>query len=118
MEARGLTKHFGGGRAAAAGQAAPPVSAVDDVSFTIRRGETLALVGEVGVRKIDHRPPADPPAGTDRRGRVLYRGQSIFEAPPAAMRVMRQRPQIIFQDPVLVAQSAHDGRRRSSAIRC
>jgi oligopeptide transport system ATP-binding protein len=97
LEARGLAKHFGGGRALLR-RAAPPVRAVDGVSFSIRRGETLALVGESGSGKsttgrllIRLLEPS--------RGDVIFRGQSIYKAAPQAMRVLRQRLQIIFQDP-------------------
>ncbi len=97
LEARGLTKHFGsaGGLLRAS---APPVRAVDGVSFSIRRGETLALVGESGSGK----------STTGRllirlleptTGDVTFQGRSIVQATPSAMRDLRRRLQIIFQDP-------------------
>jgi peptide/nickel transport system ATP-binding protein len=75
------------------------VHAVDDVSFRIARGQTLALVGESGCGKSTvarllvglYAPTA---------GRVLFDGQPTgFDRPGPVQRTLRRRMQMIFQDP-------------------
>jgi ABC-type glutathione transport system ATPase component len=72
--------------------------AVDGVSFTIARGETLALVGESGsgksslARTILRLQPATS-------GKVTFDGQEIFSLQSEALRLLRRRMQIVFQDP-------------------
>src|SRR4051812_34116640 len=51
VEVRNLVKHFQLGRGFSFGGDQPVVHAVDDVSFDVRRGETLGLVGETGCGK-------------------------------------------------------------------
>ncbi len=72
--------------------------AVDDVSFDIRRGETLSLVGESGCGKSTvARVLVGLYAPT--RGRVEFFGRDLREMNSAAGRVLRQKLQMIFQDP-------------------
>jgi len=74
------------------------VRAIDGVTFTVARGETLGLVGESGcgkttvgrtiLRLIPH-----------TSGKVSFEGKDVLAAPSGAMRALRRDMQIIFQDP-------------------
>ena len=75
------------------------VHAVSDVSLDIARGETLGLVGESGCGKstlgravMQLRRPAS--------GKVLFDGQDLTAMQGDALRRMRRRVQLIFQDPI------------------
>jgi len=74
------------------------VQAVEDVSFTIKRGETLGLVGESGCgkttvgRTILRLIPAT-------KGEVRFEGQDVFAANARELKALRRHMQIIFQDP-------------------
>jgi peptide/nickel transport system ATP-binding protein len=72
--------------------------AVDDVSFSIRRGETLSLVGESGCGKST---VARVLVGlfAPTKGRVEFFGRDLAEMNTATGRSLRQKLQMIFQDP-------------------
>ncbi|TAK83344.1 MAG: dipeptide ABC transporter ATP-binding protein [Betaproteobacteria bacterium] len=97
LEVHDLVKHFPVGGAMLA-RSATPVRAVDGVSFTIRRGETLGLVGESGCGKTTtgrcilqlERPTS---------GRILFEGLDLVTLGEEALRPVRRRVQVIFQDP-------------------
>ena len=74
------------------------IKAVDDISFYVRRGETLGLVGESGCGKTTtgrcilqlYKPT---------EGQVIFEGQELTELSARQMRAMRREMQVIFQDP-------------------
>lgn len=74
------------------------VQAVDNVSFTIKAGETLGMVGESGCGKttIGRTLLRLVPA---TGGSVLYEGQDVFKANARELKALRRNMQIIFQDP-------------------
>jgi len=74
------------------------VKAVDDVSFVVHKGETLGLVGESGCGKTTlGRTILRLQKATS--GDVIYNGVNLMDLDKEAMRKMRSRMQIIFQDP-------------------
>ena len=97
LEVRNLVKHFQIGGGLFGGRAAT-VKAVDGVSFSIRRGETLGLVGESGCGKTTTGRTIlrlEPPAS----GEVIFEGRDMAKLSDAELRGMRRRMQVIFQDP-------------------
>ncbi len=97
LEVEGLKKHFPiyGGML---GRETAKVYAVDGVSFSIARGETLSLVGESGCGKSTvGRAILRLIAPT--AGEVRLDGQRIDNLPASQLRPLRQRIQVVFQDP-------------------
>ena len=97
LEVRNLSKRFPI-RGGILGNPVGHVRAVDDVSFSIHKGETLGLVGESGCGKSTlgrtilrlMQPSA---------GQVLFEGTDITKLNAGAIRAMRRKMQIVFQDP-------------------
>ncbi|MCB1484896.1 MAG: ATP-binding cassette domain-containing protein [Hyphomicrobiaceae bacterium] len=97
LRVEGLTKHFpvGGGLL---GRAKVVVQAVDNVSFAVSPQETVAIVGESGSGKTTvGRVVARllPPTC----GKVLFQGEDIASRSERELRDIRQRIQIVFQNP-------------------
>ena len=75
------------------------VKAVDGISFNLRRGTTMGLVGESGCGKTTAGRTILRLAGEKTGGQVLFNGREIYDLTPREMRDMRTKMQIIFQDP-------------------
>lgn len=90
-----LSKSFGGGLLRRRKQT---VTAVRDVSFTVARGECLAVVGESGAGKSTVGRMVLRLIRPDT-GRVVFDGVDVLGLPGREMRRLRQRMQMIFQDP-------------------
>ena len=97
LEVTDLKKHFPI-RGGVLGRVTNHVHAVDGVSFDIARGETLSLVGESGCGKSTvGRAVLRLIAPT--AGEVRLDGERIDNLPAAQLRRLRQRVQVVFQDP-------------------
>jgi peptide/nickel transport system ATP-binding protein len=99
MDVQGLTKLFPAGRSGGLWGARRWIHAVDDVSFTLRRGHILALVGESGsgkstiARLLARLYPATA-------GQVLFENQDVLTLHGrSTVRRYRGRVQMVFQDP-------------------
>jgi oligopeptide/dipeptide ABC transporter ATP-binding protein len=88
---RGLAGWFGGGPR-------PAVHALNGVSFTLRRGETLGIVGESGCGKSTLARCLVRLLDVDR-GSISFEGRDIATLKGAARRAFNRRVQMIFQDP-------------------
>jgi len=73
------------------------IKAVDGASFKLQSGHTLGIVGESGSGKTTLALAVL--RLLESRGRILFEGQSIDTQPARALRSLRQKMQIVFQDP-------------------
>ncbi len=98
LEVEHLSRGFTIRRGLLVARAVGRVNAVDDVSFTLARGETLGIVGESGSGKSTTARLVlrllDPSAG-----RIRFDGTDITALTGAPLRHFRRRMQIVFQDP-------------------
>ena len=98
LRVRNLVKHFPIKRGLLVERTVDFVRAVDDVSFSLHRGETLGLVGESGSGKSTTgycvlqviRPTS---------GSIVFDGEELTELSGESLRRMRRRMQLVFQDP-------------------
>ena len=98
LEVRNLRMHFPVTEGVMFRKVVATVKAVDDVSFTLRRGETLGLVGESGCGKTTtgrcilqlEKPTA---------GEVIFEGEDLSKLDRKGLSAKRERMQVIFQDP-------------------
>ncbi len=98
LEVRDLKVHFPVMAGAVVRKQVGSVKAVDGVSFTVRRGETLGLVGESGCGKSTTGLAVLKMIDITS-GQVVFEGQDITGADRAHMRPIRRRMQMVYQDP-------------------
>ncbi|MEN6636005.1 MAG: oligopeptide/dipeptide ABC transporter ATP-binding protein [Clostridiaceae bacterium] len=97
MEVKNLKKYFPI-KAGMFGRVVGQVRAVDGVSFRIRRGTTMGLVGESGCGKTTIGKTLLR-LNDKTSGSVLFKGQELFDLTHSELRKIRPQLQIIFQDP-------------------
>ena len=75
------------------------VKAVDGVTFNLRRGTTMGLVGESGCGKTTTGRTILRLSGEKTGGQVLFNGKEVYDFSAGELRKLRTKMQIIFQDP-------------------
>ena len=98
LEVNGLKKYFpikGGFFNSVIGQ----VKALDGISFHIKRGTTMGLVGESGCGKTTAGRTILRLNGGKTAGQVLFNGKEVYDIPKNELNELRVKMQIIFQDP-------------------
>jgi oligopeptide/dipeptide ABC transporter ATP-binding protein len=88
------------------------VQAVSDVSFGVKKGQILGLVGESGCGKsvtaLSIMRLLPKPAGFVEKGRILFHGADLVHLPPAKMHTIRgRRISMIFQEPMTALNPVH-----------
>ncbi|MGW1071335.1 ABC transporter ATP-binding protein [Streptomyces sp. NPDC002537] len=98
LEVRDLVKHYPLTQGILIKRQVGAVQAVDGVSFDLRRGETLGIVGESGCGKST---VAKMLVNLERptSGHIRYKGQDITELSGRALKAVRRNIQMVFQDP-------------------
>lgn len=98
LEVKDLKKYFpikGGMVTKTIGQ----VKAVDGVTFRLKRGTTMGLVGESGCGKTTAGRTILRLSGEKTGGEVLFNGQEVYDLSAKQLRALRPKMQMIFQDP-------------------
>ncbi|MFF3008096.1 ABC transporter ATP-binding protein [Kitasatospora sp. NPDC057940] len=98
LEVRDLVKHFPLTKGVLFRKQVGAVKAVDGVSFDLRQGETLGIVGESGCGKSTLAKVLmnlEPATG----GSVRYKGEEISRLSGSALKAVRRNIQMVFQDP-------------------
>lgn len=94
LQVRDLKKYF-----PAKGKRGGVVKAVDGISFSVKRGTTMGLVGESGCGKTTTGRMILRLGGSITQGQILFDGQDIYRLSNREMRRLRPKMQIVFQDP-------------------